>query len=66
MVAHRDGLYQALHPLLYHMRLSVFSFLGVVIKKTRRAEAAGLYIEYLPRKWTGTHFLEFGDGRPNV
>lgn len=31
------------------------------LKKTRRAEAAGLYIECLPRKWTGIHFLEFGD-----
>lgn len=36
--------------------------LVLLLKMTRWAEAAGLYIECLPRKWTGTHFLEFGDG----
>lgn len=40
--------------------------LMLLLKKTRWAEAAGLYIECLPRKWTGTHFLEFGDVRPDV
>lgn len=33
MVAHRDDLYQALHPLLYQMRLSVSASFGVVIKE---------------------------------